>query len=232
MNLRSIFATFAAFMLVAAGSGPKEAGIGSLIPQAAAVDIADHGYKPEQRGRLAMAHFSRCLFGRAPRRVSNNLQLPIGNSLATIGRLADPDCLASGELRFQFILMRGYLFGEMFRVHEAGARKKWVYPITPLDLRNVPPDSEARQVRVNFSLLTMAHCLYLRDPGSVRDIILNEPASPAQKLAYHSLIPKLGACVPKDSTFELSRSAIESAFGEYLYRSLVPVVTDVPGKPK
>ena len=231
MILRTILATFAALMLVAAGPGPKEAELGSLIPRAAAADIADHGYTPEQRGRLALAQFSRCIFGRTPRRVSDNLQLSFGASMATVGRLGTDDCLASGELRFQTNLMRGYLFGEMYRVHEAKVPKNWIYPITPLDLTNAPPDSENRQVWVNFLLLTMTHCLYLRDPGLVRDVVINAPGSPKQKAAYRSLIPKIGACIPKDTTFELSRSAIESAFGEYLYRSLVPVITVGAGKP-
>ena len=231
MILRSAFVTFAVFMLVAAGPGPKEAELGSLIPRAAAADIADHGYTPEQRGRLVLAQFSRCIFGRTPKRVSDNLQLPFGASMATVGRLGTEACLTSGEIRFQTSLMRGYLFGEMYRVHEARAPKTWIYPITPLDFTNTPPAGEDRQARVNFLLLTMTHCLYLRDPVLVRDIIMNDPASPKQKAAYRSLIPKLGACVPKDTTFELSRSAIESAFGEYLYRSLVPVVTALPGKP-
>ena len=232
MIARTIFVFTAAFTLVAAGSRPREAELGSLITRPAAVEIADHGYTAEQRGRVAMAQYARCKFGRTPRRVSDNLQLPAAESMASVHRLATVDCLVSGEMSFQSSQMRGYLFGEMYRLHEAMPRQNWTYPIAPLDLASTPPENAPREVRVNFMLLKMTHCLYLADPAVVRSIIMNAPASLEQKAAYRILIPKLGACVPKDMKFELSRSVIESAFGEYLYRSLVPVVTADPGKPK
>ena len=231
MIIRTILIVVAAFTLVAAGSRPREAELGSLITRPAAVEIADHGYTAEQRGRVAMAQYARCKFGRTPRRVSENLQLPTADSMASVHKLATVDCLVSGEMKFQPSQMRGYLFGEMYRLHEARPPQSWTYPITPLDLTNTPSADAPRDVRVNFMLLTMTHCLYLADPSVVRSIITNAPASPEQKAAYRILIPKLGSCVPKDMTFELSRSVIESAFGEYLYRSLVPVVTTLPGKP-
>ena len=232
MIIRILFVSLAAFSFVAAGARPKEAEIGSLIARSSALDIADHGYTPEQRGRVAMAQYARCKFGREPHRVSDTLQLPFTDSLERVKRLVSDDCLISGEIVYIRTQMRGYLFGEMYRRHEALAKRAWGYPIQSLNLTAVPPDSAPPEVRVNFMMLTMTHCLFSADPAMVREIILNQPASPAQKLAYRSLIPKLGTCVPKDSKFELSRSAIESVFGEYLYRSLVPVITDVPGKPK
>ena len=232
MIIRTFFAVMAGFTLVAAGPGPREAELGSLIARPKAVEIADHGYTAEQRGRVAMAQYARCIFGRTPRRVSENLRLPPADSMANVHKLATADCLVSGEMKFQSSQMRGYLFGEMYRFHEAMPPQNWTYPITPLDLTNTPPADAPREVRVNFMLLTMTHCLYLADPSVVRSIITNAPASPGQKAAYRILIPKLGPCVPKDMTFELSRSVIESTFGEYLYRSLAPVITALPGTPK
>ena len=76
MIVRNCLFVMAAFTLVAAGARPREAELGSLITRPAAVEIADHGYTPEQRGRVAMAQYARCKFGRTPRRVSENLQLP------------------------------------------------------------------------------------------------------------------------------------------------------------
>ena len=231
MITRVLFAGVAAFSLVAAGPRPMEAEAGSLIPRASAVDIADHGYNPEQRGRVAMAQYARCKFGREPHRVSDALQLATADSFVRVNRLATDDCLVSGELTFIRSQFRGYLFGEMYRRHEALPKRSWAYPVQALDLTTIPADSAPPEVRLNFVMLAITHCLFVTDPETVRSIVINEPASPAQKLAYRRLIPKLGTCVPKDSKLELSRSAIESAFGEYLYRSLVPVIATVPGKP-
>ena len=232
MIARWVFAAVAAITLAGAGPRTREAEIGSLITRPAAVEIADHGYTPEQRGRVAMAQYARCKFGRTPRRVSEYLQLPTAESLANVHRLATEDCLVSGELKFQSSQMRGYLFGEMYRLHEGMPPQDWKYPITPLDLVNSPADDAQRDLRVNFMLLTMTDCLHKADPALVRDVVLNAPASIKQKAAYRSLIPKLSACVPKGMNFELSRSVIESAFGEYLYRSLVPVIAIGAGNPR
>ena len=232
MIVRLVFACVAAVMLVGAGPRSREAEIGSLITRSAPVDIADHGYTPEQRGRVAMAQYAHCKFGRTPRRVSDSLQLPILESLANVNRLATDDCLVSGELTFQSSQMRGYLFGEMYRLHKGMPPQNWKYQITPLDLAKLPAEDASRDVRVNFMLLTMTNCLHKTDPALVGEIVLLAPASIKQKAAYRTLIPKLSACVPKGMTFELSRSAIESAFGEYLYLSLVPVVAVGAGKPE
>jgi hypothetical protein len=80
-------------------------------------------------------------------------------------------------------------------------------------------------------MLSVADCLYTTDPDSVRAIVLTEPASRSQKAAYTKLIPEIGSCIPKDVKLAFSRIVIEGAFGEYLYRSLVPKVQNAAGKP-
>ena len=222
MRAAAVILTAFGALLIAARPVPTESELGSRVNKAAAATIPTIGFSKEETGRLVIAQFAQCTFGRHARSVSEDLSLGFEESQASLGKHVPDECLNDGSFQASSGLYRGYLFGELYRRHEFKGYANWPYAIVPLDLSVAIAADTPATTKVDRFMLEVTDCLYKADAESVRTIILSETASTAQKKAYAKLIPQLGPCIPQGNTLELSRATLESAFGEYLYRSLPP----------
>ncbi|MCU6452539.1 hypothetical protein LPN01_00435 [Sphingomonas sp. A2-49] len=201
---------------------------GSNIPIPRRARIAEGaGLSDIDRGRIAMAEFARCTVDRQSARVTGIAARPAdkidGPSLA---RLADDECLSSGELRFKPLLLRGALFVELYRRrNDARARKvAWQMPAVPFDpvVKTDPADAT---LSVQMALLAFAQCVVTRDPATASAVVMGPTASKTQNAAFAVLAPKLGSCLYDGQKITLSKLILEGALGEVLYRGTVPSVT-------
>ena len=229
MTIRS--ALFIAVMLAlpCAAVAQTDTDLGTRIPHPKRAAIPGNPHSPEDSGRISLSQFARCTFASKPAAVVAALQLPVDSGDNALKAVVDDNCLEEGEMGFSNLLFRGALFGEMYRQHEHKSRT-WTYAIQPLDFSAVPDATSSPNTLTNYFMLAMADCLLAKDADSVRGIVLNEPASGAQNAAFAKIIPQLGSCVPAGATVKFSRTSIENAFGEYLYRSLVPPIPVSSGK--
>ena len=227
---RAILLTICAALLTAAGPVPTEAPLGSVIKRASPARVPVLGHTQDEMERITLANFARCTFGRRPSQVAADLALSFQESLPALNKHVVDACLDDATLQMPPALYCGYLFGEMYRRHENERGKPWTYPSIPLDLVSpITADMPATR-RVNRFMLALADCLHTADAANMRMIVVAEPASSEQRAAYRQIIPRLSSCLPKDATFELNRSGLESAFGEYLYRSLATTAPASTGK--
>lgn len=230
MKRRATLLSIGTMFLIGATTPPTETDIGSRIRHPKRAQIPSTGHTKEEKGRIALHQFARCTFAKSPTKTLAALELLPGKDGRQLAALASDDCLSDGSMKFSSNLFRGALYGELYRQHEADRSRRWSYPITPLDFSTRPGPGASSSVEANFVMLGITDCLYAADPESVREIVLNEPTSHQQDAAFAKLIPQLGSCIPAGVKLVLTRTFIESAFGEYLYRSLVPKIPVSAGK--
>jgi hypothetical protein len=194
------------------------------IPKRA--EAYDRKLSDEELGRELMNQFARCIIDRRPTVVAQAIASKPGEESSLLNRAAVDDCLDSGSMRFPPEVLRGAIFGELYRRQQRGVKRlAETFPIQPLDWSSAPAATDSERARSNYYLLWMTDCVHKTSGEAMRSIVMNSVGSVAQKSAYSSIIPALGPCVPQGQKLVLSRSMLEAAFGEYLWRSQVPAIT-------
>lgn len=198
---------------------------GSLIGIPRRARIADgSGISAVDRGRMAMAEFARCTVDRRSSGVAKMLTLPADAVASnTMAALADDECLASGQLKFKPILLRGALFVELYRRRIDGDRRNvvWRMPVVAFDPAKKVEDASGNAA-VQVALLTLAQCVVERDAAGAKAVVLSPTSSKAQDAAFVALTPKIGSCLYAGQKLALSKMVLEGALGEVLYRGAVP----------
>ncbi|MGN5374287.1 hypothetical protein [Sphingomonas hankookensis] len=203
---------------------------GSMIPVPRRARISDSGKLSDQaRARVTLAQFARCTVDRRSKEVA----ALAGQSADKLGgmamaKVADDECLSSGEMRMKPMLMRGALFVELYRRREraAGRGEPWSMPAVAFDGRT-PVDTGDGDLALQFGLLSFAECVVRHDAQATRAVVLAPTASNEQDAAFAALAPHLGQCLPGGQKIALGKSILEGALGEVLYRGTVPVAPSV-----
>ena len=233
---------FASYLtvLLAALLGPpalakpqREMETGSLITVPKRAIAPDRTLTKDELSRDLMNQFARCLVDRKQALVAKAIALPAGADEIAFQRAVTNECLDNGRMHFPIAVLRGAVFGELYRRQQIGsATVTRNFPIQPLDWSKSPQLTDSTVARTNYFLLWMADCVHKSKAQEIRSIVVYPVGSAAQKTAYAAVIPALGPCIPQGTQISFSRSMLEAAFGEYLYRSLVPAIplasTQVP----
>nr|WP_295667160.1 hypothetical protein [Sphingomonas sp.] len=197
---------------------------GSIIPIPRRATIDDRpGLSEVDRFRLAMSEFARCTVDRKSVRIAQLLRLPADKiNGASMVPLADDQCLSSGEMKFNALLLRGALFVELYRRRSAAEARgqAWRLPATPFDSKaSVSPSSNTDAT--HLGLLAFADCVVTRDPVTTRGLVKAPTTSKAQDAAFAVLSPNLGPCLLQGQKIKLGKMILEGALGEILYRGTV-----------
>jgi hypothetical protein len=198
-----------------------EADTGSSIPIPLRARLPDRpGLSAADRGRIAMAEFARCTVDRREAGVVRMLNLPAEKVLpGSFAGLADDECLASGQMKFRPMLLRGALFVELYRRRNAAMMRQvaWRMPVVRFDA-NAPVDPASETPAVEMGLLAFAECVAKRDPVNAKAIVVGPTVSKAQDAAFAAITPNLGPCLFADQKITLGKIYLEGALGEVLYR--------------
>ena len=214
------------------GVVPTEADPGSVLQHPRRARIPETGFTEADRGRVTLRQYARCLFASSPQTVVTAVHFAPGEDSAALDKLLRYDCVDSGSLQFSRELLRGALFTEMYRRHESRRTGPWTYPVQAIDFAAIPNLQSSSEVRVNYFLLEMADCVYAKHPDAVRAVVMEDIASRAQNAAFVTVIAGLGPCIPNGVKLELTRTVLDGAFGEYMYRTLASKLVPATGKPK
>ena len=199
----------------------KDSGSNIRIPKRA--EAYDRNLSMEELGREIMNQFARCIIDRRSTLVARAIASLPGEDDRLLKQASTSECLDSGSMNFKSEVLRGAIFGELYRRHQNGSKDiSEKFPIQPLDWSAAPSAESGVYIRMNFYLLSMADCVSKSNEEAMRSIVMNRVGSSAQKAAYVKVVPALGPCVPQGQKLSISPAMLEAAFGEYLYRSLVP----------
>lgn len=223
--MRLPYALIAAALCVTSSAvwAQKEIDTGSHISVPRRAEIPQDRNK-EDTSRIVMRDFARCTYARYSKQVASAVMLEPGTEGAALSKISKSECLNSGTIKFAASVMRGALFGELFRRREQ-ASDVWTLPVTPLALSEVPKPTDPVEVRNNFLMLYLAQCIHQSAPEQMRQVVMQPVVSESQEQAFGTIIPLLGQCLPQGMTLKLNRMTLESAFAEYLYRSQAPAAT-------
>jgi hypothetical protein len=196
---------------------------GTLISHPRRAEQADKKQSDDERGRDMMNQFARCIIDRSPEGVAAAIALAPGDDSSAFNRVASDECLDQGRMSFSPALLRGALFGELYRRQTKGVKNLSVkFPPQPLDWSAPPSPESNTRARTNYFMLWMSDCVEKTNGAEMRTIVGAPVGSSAQETAYAAVIPSLGPCVPAGQKLAISRAMLEAAFAEYLYRSAVP----------
>ena len=201
---------------------------GSLIAIPERAKSPDRKLSEEELGREMMNRYARCIVDRTPTRVAEAIALKPGDDIEAFNKAATDECLDSGRMQFSASVLRGAVYGELYRRQQKGAKdvvRK--FPVQPLDWSAAPPPAASERARANYFLLWLSDCVHESSAEAMRSVVKNPVGSKIQQAAYSAVIPSLGPCIPEGQKLSFSRSMLEAAFGEYLYRSQVPAIPAV-----
>ncbi|WP_156460627.1 hypothetical protein [Sphingomonas sp. Leaf339] len=184
------------------------------ITDAANVTAAD-------RGRMVMQMFASCVLDRSSRQVAVALaESTESDQAAGLIKLANSDCLDSGEIRFQQIFLRGAIFTELYRRREAGRAGQPA--LVGYDLTQAAGATGKSQVY--WWLMDLADCVVAKDRAAAKRFVVAPVVGAEESAALTNLTPSLGPCVTADQKIGLNRAVIKGALAEVLYRGAKPSI--------
>ncbi|MFD1036250.1 hypothetical protein ACFQ15_16565 [Sphingomonas hankookensis] len=205
-----------------------DTGSSIAVPRRARISDAP-GLSDQVRARKALADFARCTVDRKAQQMSGILAQPADKLSDTqFSKVADDECLMSGQMRMKPIMMRGAIFVELYRRRDQAERRgsAWSLPTVTFDVR-APVDPANTEFALQAGLLSFASCVVGRDPSAAKAVVLGPTASKEQDAAFAALAPHLGKCLPSGQNIKLGKPILEGALGEVLYRGTVPVASPV-----
>jgi hypothetical protein len=147
--------------------------------------------------------------------------MPLGPEYSrALTKMVGPDCLWDGELRFKAIIIRGAMFTELWRrrVIAESRGKPWGPVLPAYVFADVPMDASPA-IKQQAALLWLGDCIVKRDRAAASEVLLQPIGSKAQRQAYTRLNPNLGPCLPEGMKLTFSKSILEGALAEALYRA-------------
>ncbi len=196
---------------------------GSRIPIPQRARIPDAGTMPQvNRVRIVMAEFARCVVDRKYHQVEQALALPTGQAFNhAVAELATDECLASGEMRFKAVAIRGPLFTELYRRRVAAekAGRTWGPAVAKVDLA-APAIALDQGEQQHLAMMAFGDCVVTRDAEAARRVVLAPTASDAQDRAIAAIAPSLGPCIVQGTTLHFGKQVLEGILAEVLYRGV------------
>ena len=187
-----------------------------LGPRAA--EIPEGRMDEKDRARVSIVRYATCLVGARPRTVVHALdQVPGPLANAEYGKLSYGDCLSQGQLRFAASLLRGPLFIALYR-RDFG-RGAPTLAAAPIDFAKVSHLAEGDPQAANFvALRKVADCTARADPAAAHEAVMASPTSPAERMAFTTLLPRLGGCLPGGQHYTFNKMILAGLLAEVMYR--------------
>lgn len=168
--------------------------------------------------RETMRQFGMCIATRFKSRAAEfkNLRLDAPDYQSRITKLAVPECLNDGGLRFQATSFRGNLFAAFYtlqfkdgpppNIAEFAGRFRMRYA-----------DMLSPRARNDLALELFGECVALKDPGTVHGLLRSLPGSVAEKSSFQSLSPHFSGCIPAGESLTFSKTILRGALAEGMY---------------
>ena len=125
MKIASYLAVLLAALLgsPALAKPQREMETGSLITVPKRAIAPDRTLTKEELGRDLMSQFARCIIDRKQAVVAEAITLLPGADGPAFNRASTDECLDSGRMRFSTAVVRGAVFGELYRRQQKVQRR-------------------------------------------------------------------------------------------------------------
>lgn len=174
------------------------------------------------RARMWLQDYAVCVFGRDPKRVSDMLDSPIATEVAPF-RLTErgfDECLSSGGTADELVMSDTLFLGALYSARVKRTIKSLPATKLPAGLLDFPAmDGLAGSAQARIVLVRFGECVMRQHPEEALSFVTADAGSSQETNALGVLSPALGACVQQGTTIELSRSMLEAAIAEAIYRT-------------
>lgn len=216
MKMLLKFAAGAALLVASPGFAQET---GTLVQHRAA-QVDGRG---QDAARATMEAFAACLVSRASGRAALLADVPVDSPryeqrFLSLVDLEDEICLSSGDLSFSNSLFRGALFQALYDREFRGRGPTDFSGVTDTGYRQLYATPLSDTARTAIALEQFGECVSRADAAGVQMFLLQRPGAAKEKESIAVLMPKFGACIPKDNTIRFSPSILKGALAEGIYR--------------
>lgn len=188
------------------------------------IDPTPGSVRPQNRtdaatGRRVLRTFAFCLARARPRVAEAALTAPYlsgeqGNIIRrSVGGVENCMGYSGLELGFQANALPGGLAEQALEGRLARAELGSVAQLTQADIERL-----GLVPRNGYEDLAL--CVVRRDPGAVKSFVTTEPATPAERAAFQSVLPNVGPCVNQGQGLRLDMPGLRAMVAVGLYRIL------------
>jgi hypothetical protein len=130
--------------------------------------------------------------------------------------VVDDRCLEAGELAIPVSLMRGAYYQQLYRQTYTSAPPPLPATFGDFGVTNVAglPD----EAKAEIAIRQFGDCVARSDPNDAHAFIISAPGSRSEDTALNALVPHLGGCLTKGSSWTMNRSSLAAVLSEVLYR--------------
>jgi hypothetical protein len=210
-----------AALLLAWGNGATGPALaqeaGSHIVRPGPAQGPSGGLGAADSGRMALPAYAACLVEHDRAEIERVIaRFPDEKEQTALWRLADADCLSSGELTMTDQLLRGALYAELYR-------RSYAYHAPSIAGASIDwwADTAAQEPAAanNFvALRQFAECLVQKHPEESRQLMLVPPRSRREDEALGAMTPDMGPCLVAGAELKFSKPVLEGLIAEALYR--------------
>lgn len=208
---------FAMALLATPQTASAEQRSGTHIDTPPPAEISQ-GLSPADNARATMLAFGACVVQSRRAGVERALAIsPLDDRYKReLRNLATNDCLRAGEIRFDFLLMRGSLFAALYRIDfRAGPG---ALAAEPIDFAADLHGADSGDARDYLGLHQFADCVVRADPAAARALVMAPVAGRTEATAFATLGPRFSACIQQGQNIRFTRIVLTSLIAEALYR--------------
>lgn len=180
--------------------------------------LSDYG-----KSQRTLADYSDCLVRYNRPRVMKFLEMYIETKDAGLfgSRLAVSECLLSGNLRMTPRLLRGNLFGALYRMNfkKADNLQSFSHPVDYVMDIPVGMDMTSDKGAIAYlAYRNFADCVVRLIPKEIIDIVRLEADSKKENAVWDIIVPNLSNCIIDGLEIKFTKSTLLSLFSESLFR--------------
>lgn len=168
------------------------------------------------RARATMNDYAKCLVTNRPGLAKQAAELPDdARAVRALNRLAISDCLYSGGLVMPHEVLRGAIYTALYKRDYLRSYP----PAKSVAIDYMAGNAGSSTAARNWATIRMfASCVSRMDPINARAAVLARVASVEERETYTKLTPAMGDCLTAKGSVTFSKTVLQGALAEVLYR--------------
>lgn len=175
------------------------------------------------RARVWLQGYADCVVGRDFKRVSDMLDADIASQIAPfkLTQRGFDECLSGGGSADELRISDTLLLGALYSSRVTRTVQSLPASTLPVSQLTFPPASQQNpDVQARIALVRFGECVMRKQPEAALAYVAAEAGTTHETNALSELAPFLGTCIDQGMTIKVSRSMLESALSEAIYRTL------------
>lgn len=217
------FALLAAGLMMASAAlaqkPPSVPDTGTRIQTAPAAEVPlSKSMSDATKARVMLARYATCIVQYRQAATVDYLAAYPFSKTATAAekKLANSNCLSEGKLSFNSDGLRGALFTALY-IRDF-SNEVPVLQAQPIDFKADTGGDSSDDAKKYIVMRELGECLIRKEPAQARRLVLGPVGSDNESMAFRSLAPLLGECLPSNITTKIDKSGLIQIVAEVLYR--------------